>query len=80
MTVKNAKDFIKRVQIDNSFRTQLNKTSSKEEITKILQTEDLLFSNENFIEASSYILANSPSPEKTEELKQLFQWWNMINS
>jgi hypothetical protein len=80
MTVKNAKDFIIRIQKDNSLRSKLNKTSSSAEISEILSTENLSFSEENYIEASSYLLANSQSLEETQNLQDLFQWWNMINS
>ncbi|MBN1499668.1 MAG: Nif11-like leader peptide family natural product precursor [Spirochaetes bacterium] len=78
MSIKNAKTFISKVQEDSSFRTRLNKSSSASGVSEILLQEELSFTDEEFIEASSYILANSPSPGKTEELKELFQWYEIL--
>lgn len=80
MSVKDAKDFIKLASSDAILRKELNKTNSREEMVSVLNSYNFSFTSEDFVEAHSYLVANSPDPETTEELKEFDQWWSLISS
>lgn len=80
MTVQNARLFIKKVNADATFRRKINNASGAPEIHSILEAEKLSFTAGNFTEAHSNILANSESPEATEDLKALRLWWHFVSA
>ena len=79
MTVINAKNFIKRAREDHYLRQRLNKSASANETLDILVSENLKFTKEEFVEAHSYLLANSPTIESTVELKEFLMWWGIVS-
>lgn len=78
MSVQNAKKFLSRVQQDDSLRKELNSADSPQAIQDILVREDLEFTPEQFVEAHSFLLANSATPEIAENLRLLEKWWYFL--
>ena len=78
VSVKDAKTFIDEARRNSGLRQRFNRAVLKEEIAAILADLGVSFTQPEFFEGYSYILANSPDAETTEELQEFNQWWMML--
>lgn len=79
MTIGNALAFIKRSLGDADLRTRLNRAESKEALDQIMTDESIKFSAHDFDEAYNHNLTECQEEEMAEQIKELKQWWDLLN-
>jgi len=78
MTVANAQRFIKRGLADSKLRKRLNGASDMSELQRVLEDENLSFSQNQFDEAFHHILTECKTREAAEQVKEFKIWWDLL--
>ena len=78
MTVENARIFIKRSAYDPSLRDQLNEAVTLDAIDACLAANGLSFTDGEFNETYSNLLANSQSAGEAELIREIKTWWDLL--
>ncbi len=79
MSVNDARRFIHSIPEDNGLRNILNRCESSESIDEILGKNGFKFNPDEFIEAWSCEVPNSPTKECHEQFNDLRMWWKLLN-
>jgi len=79
MSIKNAMTFISKVDSDKLFRTECYKCKTKQELLVFLQTQFMLFTEEEFEEAINIMLFKCQSYEDADKIKQVEVWFTLFH-
>nr|WP_320037072.1 Nif11 family protein [uncultured Bacteroides sp.] len=79
MSIKNAMTFISKVDSDKLLRTECYKCKTKQELLAFLQTQFMLFTEEEFEEAINIMLFKCQSYEDADKIKQVEAWFTLFH-
>ena len=78
MTISNALHFIDKGLTDSRLREHVNNTTSKSELTEVLENEKFIFSDDEINEAFIHKLTRCQSREAADQLKEFKLWWDFL--
>lgn len=79
MTIGKAMKFIDKGQADRELRDALNRTTSIQQLHRVLAERDLSFSAFDFEEAYNNRLVNCQTSEQASQLQSFKQWWETLH-
>ena len=79
MSIKNAMTFISKVDSDKLLRIECYKCKTKKELLTFLQTQFMLFTEEEFEEAINIMLFKCQSYEDADKIKQVEAWFTLFH-
>ncbi len=80
MTVQNAIRFIERGISDSDLRRRLNTAPDEAACRKVLEEEDLAFSDQEFDEAFHHRLTQCREAEEADQIQEFRTWWDLLRS
>jgi hypothetical protein len=80
MTIGNALKFIERGLHDKELRYKLNAATDPQACLKVLEEEDLAFSDHDFDEAFHHRLTKCQQEEEADQIREFKTWWEMLGA
>ena len=78
MTVHNAMVFIEKGLHDPSLRQRMNSASNRKELQDVLESEQMIFVDNEFDDAFYALLTQCQTVEKADQLREFKMWWHFL--